>query len=124
MSCASGMATTPHASPSSVAATRRSLRRSRPARRWPNYVSWRHASTSRWYLPRTTPSSRTPPCCVISCAAPSASNWPREGVQAMWIDLPDSWLRVVGDELDQPYFQTLAAFVDEERQETHMVDTH
>jgi len=42
----------------------------------------------------------------------------------MWIDLPDSWLRVVGDELDQPYFQKLAAFVDEERQETHMVDTH
>lgn len=33
----------------------------------------------------------------------------------MRVDLPDSWLRVVGDELNQAYFQKLAAFVDEER---------
>lgn len=33
----------------------------------------------------------------------------------MWIDLPESWLRVVGEELDQPYFHKLSAFVDEER---------
>ena len=30
-------------------------------------------------------------------------------------DLPESWLRDVGDELDQPYFHHLAGFVDEER---------
>lgn len=34
----------------------------------------------------------------------------------MRIDLPEGWLRMVGDELDQPYFHQLVAFVDEERQ--------
>ena len=33
----------------------------------------------------------------------------------MRIDLPESWLRVVGEELDQPYFHKLSAFVDDER---------
>jgi uracil-DNA glycosylase len=33
----------------------------------------------------------------------------------MQVDLPDSWLREVGDERDQPYFHQLAGFVDEER---------
>lgn len=33
----------------------------------------------------------------------------------MRVDLPESWRRVAGHELDQPYFQKLAAFVDGER---------
>ena len=34
----------------------------------------------------------------------------------MRVDAPKSWLRVIGEELDQPYFHELAAFVDAERQ--------
>lgn len=34
----------------------------------------------------------------------------------MEIDLPRSWLRVLGEELAAPYFRELAAFVDDERQ--------
>lgn len=34
----------------------------------------------------------------------------------MRVDLAESWRRVVGDELDQPYFRQLADFVDDERQ--------
>ncbi len=33
----------------------------------------------------------------------------------MLVDLPESWLRVVGEELDQFYFHKLSAFVDDER---------
>jgi uracil-DNA glycosylase len=34
----------------------------------------------------------------------------------MRVDAPKSWLRMIGEELDQPYFHELAAFVDAERQ--------
>lgn len=34
----------------------------------------------------------------------------------MRVDLPDSWLSVVGGELEQPYFRALSQFVDTERQ--------
>lgn len=34
----------------------------------------------------------------------------------MRVDLSESWRRVAGDELDQPYFRQLADFVEEERQ--------
>lgn len=33
----------------------------------------------------------------------------------MRVGLPESWLRVIGDELDRPYFRELAKFVDDER---------
>ena len=33
----------------------------------------------------------------------------------MLIDIPDSWLHLVGDELDKPYFAKLEQFVDAER---------
>jgi uracil-DNA glycosylase len=35
----------------------------------------------------------------------------------MLIDIPPSWQAVLADELDQPYFQKLTAFVDAERQQ-------
>jgi uracil-DNA glycosylase len=41
-------------------------------------------------------------------------------MHAMLPQLPDSWQRVVGDELDKPYFLKLREFVDEERR-THTV---
>lgn len=34
----------------------------------------------------------------------------------MRVDLPESWARLLRDELNQPYFQSLARFVDEERE--------
>ncbi len=34
----------------------------------------------------------------------------------MGLKLPDSWQTVVGNELEKPYFKTLEAFVDSERQ--------
>lgn len=38
----------------------------------------------------------------------------------MLIDMPENWLRVIGDELEEPYFQALSRFVDGER-ERHTV---
>ena len=34
----------------------------------------------------------------------------------MLVDMPENWLRVIDAELDQPYFQTLLRFVDDERE--------
>jgi uracil-DNA glycosylase len=44
-------------------------------------------------------------------------------VPAVTVDLPPSWRAVVGDELRQPYFQKLRAFVDGERRDQSVYPT-